>query len=91
MALGRYVVTQTSTVPAGTLAAPTVGDPATSGQAGYGSSATTGGQLWATTFLAGTPVVLDTSSALYVSLNGAGALRPYQQGTDDVSHAAISN
>ena len=43
------------------------------------------------TFLAGTPIVLDTASALYASLNGAGALRPYLQGTDDVSYAAIGN
>jgi hypothetical protein len=35
--------------------------------------------------------VLDSASSLYAALNGAGALRPYQQGTDDVSHAAISN
>jgi hypothetical protein len=35
--------------------------------------------------------VLDSASPLYAALNGAGTLRPYQQSTDDVSHAAISN
>jgi hypothetical protein len=35
--------------------------------------------------------VLDSASPPYSYLNGAGALRPYQQGTDGVSHAAISN
>jgi hypothetical protein len=35
--------------------------------------------------------VLDSASPLYTYLNEQGALRPYQQGTDDVSHAAISN
>jgi hypothetical protein len=91
MALGRYVVTATTTVPAGTAATPTAGEPETGGQAGFGSSATAGGQLWATTFIEGTPLVLDTASALYVSLNGAGALRPYVQGTDDRGPAALSN
>jgi hypothetical protein len=73
MALGRCVVTQTTTAPAGTLATPTPGEPETGGAAGFDSSATTGGQLWSTTFLAGTPVVLDTGSALYAALNGPGA------------------
>jgi hypothetical protein len=40
---------------------------------------------------AGTAIVLDSASPLYTYLNGQGALRPYQHGTDDVSHAAISN
>jgi hypothetical protein len=35
--------------------------------------------------------VLDSASPLYTYLNGQGALRPYQQETDDVSRAAISN
>jgi hypothetical protein len=85
------VITATITVPAGTPATVTAGDPQTGGAAGCGSAAVTSGQLFTTTFLAGTPVILDTASALYTALNGAGALRPYRQGTDDVSHAAISN
>jgi hypothetical protein len=38
-----------------------------------------------------TPPENDPADPLYVYLNGVGALRPYQQGADDVSHAAISN
>jgi hypothetical protein len=91
MALNKYVVTQTTTVPAGTAATPTAGDPATGGPAGYGSSATTGGQLFATTFLAGTPLILDTASALYASLNGAGALQAYVPGTDDRGPSGLAN
>jgi hypothetical protein len=34
---------------------------------------------------------LDTASSLYAALNGAGALRPFVDGTDTVSHAALSN
>ena len=91
MALGRYVVTQTTTVPAGTLATPVAGEPATGGVAGYGSAATTGGPLFATTFLAGTPLILDPAGPLYAALNGAGALRAYVQGSDDRGPAALSN
>jgi hypothetical protein len=36
--------------------------------AGPGNAATSSGQLLSTTFLAGTPVVLDASSALYTAL-----------------------
>jgi hypothetical protein len=42
-------------------------------------------------FQPGTAIVLDSASPLYTYLNGQGAPRQYQQGTDDVSHAAISN
>jgi hypothetical protein len=91
VALGRYVVTQTTTVPAGTLATPVAGEPATGGVAGYGSAATTGGPLFATTFLAGTPLILDPAGPLYAALNGAGALRAYVQGSDDRGPAALSN
>jgi hypothetical protein len=90
MAVNRYVVTQTTTVAAGTLATPTAGDPATGGVAGHGSAAVTSGQLFATTFLEGTPVVLDTGSALYASLNGAGVLRPFTD-ADTVSHQGLAN
>jgi hypothetical protein len=45
----------------------------------------------ARSFQPGTPIVLDNASPLYSYLNGQGAVRAYVQGTDDVSHAAISN
>jgi len=38
MALQRYVVTATVTVPAGTAATPVAGEPATGGAAGFGSA-----------------------------------------------------
>jgi hypothetical protein len=58
--------------------------------AGYGSAAVTSGQLYSTTFLAGTPIVLDTASALYSALNGAGALRPFTD-AGTVSHQGLAN
>jgi hypothetical protein len=91
MAVNKYIVTATTTIAAGTPATPTAGEPGTGGVASHGSMATTGGPLWATTYQAGQAIVLDTAGSLYASLNGAGALRAYQQGTDDVSHAAIGN
>ena len=33
----------------------------------------------------------SSTPALYAYLNGQGGVRAYVQGTDDVSHAAISN
>lgn len=91
MALNRYVVTQTTTVPAGTLATPVAGEPGTGGAAGFGSAAVISGPLWPTTYVEGTPLILDTSSALYASLNGAGALRAWVPGTDDRGGAALAN
>jgi hypothetical protein len=90
MALGRYVITQTTTVPAGAAATPTPGEPGTGGAAGYGSAAVTGGQLWATTFLKGTAILLDPAGPLYAAI-GAGNLRAFTEGTDTVSHAALAN
>lgn len=81
MALNRYVLTAPVTVPAGTPAAVTAGEPGTGGAAGFGS----------TGISAGIGVVRDSASPLYTYLNGQGVLRPYQQGIDDVGHAAISN
>jgi hypothetical protein len=80
MAIGRYVVTQNTTVPPGAAATITPGEPETGGAAGFGSAATASGQLWGTTFLAGTPLILDTGSSLYAALNGAGALRAFADG-----------
>jgi hypothetical protein len=82
----------TTTVPAGTAATVTAGEPGTGGAAGFGSTGTSAGYgAFPQSFQAGTPIVLDSASPLYTYLNGQGALRLYVQGTDDVSHAAISN
>ena len=90
MALSRYVVTSTTTVPAGTPATPAAGEPGTGGAAGFGNASTSAGAvLWPTTYIAGTTIVLDSASALYTALSGS--LRPYVQGQDDLGHAALSN
>jgi hypothetical protein len=90
MALNRYVLTATVTVPAGTAATPVAGEPQTGAPAGPGNAATTGGPLFATTYLAGTAIVLDPAGALYAAI-GAGNLRAYVQGQDDAGHAALAN
>jgi hypothetical protein len=89
MAVNKYIVTATTTIAAGALATPTAGLPGTGGVASHGSAATTGGPLWATTFLAGTPLVLDTASALYTALSAN--LRAYVPGQDDRGGAALAN
>lgn len=51
------------------------------------------GTIPQTTFLAGTPLYLDTAGQLYAAI-GAGNLRAWIDGTDDVGHgrwAALSN
>ena len=91
MALSRYVLTATVTVPAGTPAIPAAGEPATGGAAGYGNTSTSAGiGYFPQTFIAGTTIVLDPAGALYAAI-GAGNLRPYVQGQDDVGHAALAN
>jgi hypothetical protein len=70
----------------------TAGEPGTGGAAGFGNTGISAGYAaFPQSFQPGTPIILDSASPLYVALNAAGALRAYQQGTDDVSHAAISN
>ena len=90
MAVGRYIVTATTTVPAGTTATLTPGEPGTGAPAGPGNAAVASGPLWPVTFLRGTPIVLDTAGSLYAALNGAGALRPLTD-ADTVSHAVLAN
>lgn len=91
MALSRYVITATVTVPAGTAATPVAGEPATGGAAGYGSaSISAGAVLFPQTFVKGTPIVLDPAGALYTAI-GAGNLRAWVDGQDAVGHAALSN
>ena len=82
MALSRYVVTTTTTVPAGTPATVTAGEPGSGGAAGFGSaSISAGAVLWPQTFVRDTPIILDPAGPLYVALSGS--LRPYVQGQDD--------
>jgi hypothetical protein len=88
MALNRYVLTATVTVAVGTAATLVAGEPATGGA--FGNVATTGGPLMPSTFIKGTPIILDPASAMYAAI-GAGNLRAYVPGQDDVGHAALGN
>ena len=103
MALSRFVIGSTVTLPAG-LASPTwtAGGFGTVSYAGTGSGAT---QQWAdgsaATFIAGTAVYADSASPgstptgaqqLYTALTAAGAnLFAFRDGTDAIGHAATSN
>ncbi len=91
MALSRYVLTASVTVPAGTLSTVTAGEPGTGAAAGFGSASTSAGYgVFPQTWQKGTTIILDPAGALYAAI-GAGNLRAYVQGQDDVSHAALSN
>lgn len=90
MAVNRYVVTADTIVAAGTAATLVAGEPGTGGPSGYGSAATTGGPLWATTYRKGQVIMLDPAGPVYTQI-GAGNLRAYVQGQDDVGHAGLSN
>lgn len=91
MALSRYVLTATVTVPAGTPATPVAGEPGTGGAAGYGNTSTSAGiGYFPQTFLAGTTIMLDPAGQLYAAI-GAGNLRAFVQGQDDVGHGGLAN
>ena len=86
------MITQAVSVPAGTPTTAVAGEPGTGGAAGFGCVGISAGYAaFPQSFQPGTPIVLDNASPLYSYLNGQGAVRAYVQGTDDVSHAAISN
>jgi hypothetical protein len=95
MALSRFVVTQTVTLPPDTLAAVTAGEPGTGGAAGYGNEGTvvpgTSGKygLFGETVTAGTVVYADSTAGttapqlLYQALNALSAVRAFVPGQDD--------
>jgi hypothetical protein len=92
VALNRYVVTVTSTVPAGTAATPAAGEPGTGGAAGYGSAPTTGGPPWPVTYRKNQVLVLDPAGPLYAAVTAAGgSLRAFTDGTDTAGHQALAN
>ena len=94
MTINRYVLTATVTVPAGTPATVTAGEPSTGGAAGYGNSGTGAGYgVFPQTLVACTAIELDPSGALYAAITAvnASALRAWVPGQDDVSHGATSN
>jgi hypothetical protein len=90
MALNRYVLTATVTVPQGTAATVVAGEPATGGA--FGSAPTTGGPIFAggAVYQKGTVIILDPAGPLYTQI-GAGNLRAYVQGQDDVGHGGLHN
>jgi|ERR1035437_593050 hypothetical protein len=105
MALSRFVVTAPVTVPAGTASA--VSQPGSTvswaGAAGAWSDGMNPGAVEdaynsqsAVTFVPGQVIVASSLStdggayALYTAI-GAGNLRAYVQGTDDVGHASLAN
>jgi len=91
VALNKYVLTATVTVAAGTVATPVAGEPGTGGAAGFGNTATSAGiGYFPQTFVKGTAIVLDPAGAVFAAI-GAGNLRAYTQGTDDVGHGALAN
>ena len=92
MALNKYVLTATVTIPAGTITTPIVaGEPGTGGAAGFGNTSTSAGAgYFPQTITAGTAIVLDPTGPVFTAI-GAGNLRAYVPGQDDVGHAATSN
>lgn len=91
MALSRYELTATVTVAAGTVATPVAGEPGTGGAAGFGNSATTGGEaLWPTTFIRGTVIMLDPAGSLFTAI-GAGNLKSFTAAQESGGIDGVSN
>jgi hypothetical protein len=98
MALSRFVVGTTVTLPPGTGTSGSFGTESWAGAAGPPIQWADGE---AAEFIAGTVIDLDGGTPavpatppqqLYAALQAAGAnLRAYVQGQDDVGHAGISN
>lgn len=91
MALSRFVLVATVTLPSDVLAAVAGGFGSASGTDAAGHWGITGA-----TFPKGTTIMADSSAGttgpqlLYQAI-GAANLRAYVQGQDDVGHAALAN
>jgi hypothetical protein len=101
MAVSRFVLTATVVLPPDVaVTVVTAGEPGTGGAAGFGNVAgTDAASHWGdegATFPEGMVIEADSSAGttppqlLYQAI-GAGNLRAYVQGQDDVGHAGISN
>lgn len=105
MALSRFVLTATVTVPAGAYTADVIqgtpgtvtgtGAPANFGTGSYAQSAGHWGAGGGVTFYRGQVIWADSSGAggagaLYTAI-GAGNLRAWVDGQDTVGHAALAN
>ena len=86
MALSRFVLTATVTVPAGAFTASSNGFGTGSYAQGAGEYGSNGGTTW----IKGTVIEADPAGALYAAI-GAGNLTAFRDGTDAVGHAALSN
>jgi hypothetical protein len=102
MALSRFVVTARVTITPDVAATVTAAEPGTGAPAGPGNYATaapgTSGKFGylPVTFLPGMVVYADSGGgtsgpALLYSAIGAGNLRPFVDGQDNVGHAALGN
>jgi hypothetical protein len=93
MAFGRFVLTATVTLTGDALTAGSTGVP--NGSAS-GTAAVGNWDLAGATFPKGTTIWADSAGgatgpgALYTAI-GAGNLRAYVQGQDDVGHAGLAN
>ena len=86
MALNRYTLTATVTVPAGTATADANGF----GLVTYAGPAGAWAEGYPVTFLKGQVITLDPAAALFAAI-GSGNLAAFRDGTDAVGHASISN
>lgn len=77
------------------ITTPTAGEPGTGGAAGYGNVGISAGYgAFPQTSVAGQVIEFDpatTAGAALQSAIGAGNLRPYVSGQDDVGHAGLAN
>jgi hypothetical protein len=103
MALSRFVLTSSVTLTPDVAATVVAGEPGTGGPAGFGGAPTAAtptagkygnlpvsfqeGQVIYADSAAGT----DTGAKLLYQAIGAGNLRAYVQGSDDVGHQALAN
>lgn len=91
---GTIAVTWATTMPTWTWSAAPTGPDSGIGQdvlvAGTAPAGGQAGVLPQTSFLVGTPIVLDPAGALYAAIGGSN-LRAWIVGTDNVSHACLGN
>lgn len=93
MAMGSWVITAPVTVPPGTATAVTDGF-GTVSWAGPAGSLTNWSDGMPQTFVQGQVIMFDpatTAGAALQAAIGAGSLRAYVQGQDDVGHVSLSN
>ncbi len=91
MALSKFVLTSTVTIPPGTITTPVAGEPGSGGAAGYGSTSTSAGYgVFAQTLQQGQVIVLDPAGALFTAI-GAGNLRSFTAAQETGGSLGVSN